>query len=169
MNKICDEISAVMANDKVRESALRNKIFRDIAEASERGENWCVWEFKDCDDSLYSKIKSELISFGYNVILNKTQSPSIKLEVFWKNIDKPMEEIKLKESLNNTCKTSGYSHLLKQTIIRLKEAASEGKSRIVLDIKYVSSENVSKLIKRLRDEGLTTETDYYAENMVIAF
>ena len=80
-----------------------------------------------------------------------------------------MEEIKLKESLNNTCKTSGYNHLLKQTIIRLKEAASEGKSRIVLDIKYVSSENVSKLMKRLRDEGLTTETDYYAENMVIAF
>lgn len=168
MDRICDEISAAMANDKVKESALRNKIFKDIAAAAERGENWCIWELKDCDDSLYSKIKSELISLGYNVISNKTQS-SRELEVFWKNIDEVVEDVKLKESLNNTCKTNGYNHLLKQTIIQLKEAASEGKSRIVLDIKCVSSENVSKLMKRLKDEGLTAETDYYAENMVIAF
>lgn len=162
-----DEISAAMANDKLKESALRNKIFGDIAAASERGENWCAWEFKDCDDSLYSKIKSELISLGYTVFSNKNSSRT--LEVFWKNIDEPTKDVSLKESLNATCKTSGYNHLLKQTIIRLKEAAAEGKSRIVLEIKCVPSENVSKLMKRLKDEGLTAETDYYAENMVITF
>lgn len=152
---------------------LMNQIFKNIRQAAERGENRLVWDFESCSD-FFLEVKNELENLGYSIISNSDVCSTV-LEITWEDDNnstylgsKQIDDYKMVDKLQRLADVNGAMYLASTAFILITQAATEGESRIVMDVSNVSSDRVERLIKRIKKEGLNATKDSFG-SLTISF
>lgn len=152
---------------------LMNQIFKNIRQAAERGENRLVWDFESCSD-FFLEVKNELENLGYSIISNSDVCSTV-LEITWEDDNnstylgsKQIDDYKMVDKLQRLADVNGAMYLASTAFTLITQAATEGESRVVMDVSNVSSDRVERLIKRIKKEGLNATKDSFG-SLTISF
>lgn len=152
---------------------LMNQIFKNIRQAAERGENRLVWDFESCSDFLL-EVKNELENLGYSIISNSDVCSTV-LEITWEDDNnstylggKQIDDCKMVDKLQRLADVNGAMYLVSTAFTLITQAATEGESRVVMDVSNVSSERVECLIKKIKKEGLNATKNSFG-SLTISF
>ena len=153
---------------------LMNQIFKNIRQAAEHGENRLVWDFESCSD-FFLEAKNELENLGYSIISNSDVCSTV-LEITWEDDNGPtylgskrIDDRKMIDKLRKLADVDGAMYLASTAFTLIAQAATEGKSRVIMDISDVSSDRVERLIKRIEKEGLNATKDSFGKSLIISF